>query len=376
VSDGLSALLVTSHPVAPPWDSADKHVAAAILRHPGDVALTYFGRAGHRRGVDAGRRLPLLSRRGKPGTLEQLQALLIGTSLQPAFDVVHAIVTVGPGFGRLVRAWRLVPPALRPPLVHTVPGVGSPAAFAVRDERTTVVAFSERTATVLRDRGASDVVVIEPGIDLDAWPLLEPPAPGPVRILFVGHDDPEGGLQTAIAGAAVAASHGTDVELLLALRTRPPRGAATAASAARAAAARAGLDRVDVHGEGADVQGLLRRASVLVLPGTRLHGKADIPIVVLEALASGRPVVLGDLPEFVALGDAVERVPAGDADSLAAAIRRVADPEPARRAAGRRLVEERYSERAMAARYLDLYRQVAERGAHGVRRRPRMGSAP
>ena len=361
MSRALAALLVTTHPVAPPWDSADKHIAAAILRHADGTSLTYFGRAGQRVArTEGARRLPMVSLHGKPAAAELFQAALLGTLLQPGFDLVHAVISVGPGFGRLVRAWRLVPRRFRPPMIHTAPGIANPAAFASRDERTVVVALSERSASVLRSAGAREVVVIEPGIDLRAWPLLEPARQERTTVLFAGHCDRDGGLDTAIDGVAAAQRRGEDVELLLALRHRPGRSAAREQQEARARAAAAGLDRVEVHGENAPMPELIGRASLVVLPGTRLHGKADVPLVVLESLASGRPVVLGDLPEFEALGDAVVRIPAGDPEALGTAIAELAAAPADGGEVGRRLVERRYSEAAMAAAYLALYARVAE----------------
>jgi glycosyltransferase involved in cell wall biosynthesis len=370
VTPTVSALLVTTHPVAPPWDSADKHIAAALIRHAAGPSLANFGRAARPTPLAGARRLPMLSRRGKPQAPELLQAAVLGTAIQPAFDLVHAVVSVGPGFRRLVQAWRALPRRLRPPLVHTVPGVADLAGFAVRDDRTQVVALSQRTADLLRQAGAADVAVIEAGIDTVLWPLLEPPDTGRTTVLFAGHCDADGGLDTAIDGVARAAREDGDVDLLLALRHRPGRSASREQAAARGRAIAAGIPRVEVHGENAPMRELVRRASVVVLPGKRLHGKADVPFVVLESLSSGRPVILGDLPEYDGLGDVVDRIPAGSAEALGAAVLESARAPSRRREAARRVVEQRYSERAMAGRYVELYGQVLERWG---RERPRGG---
>jgi len=88
------------------------------------------------------------------------------------------------------------------------------------------------------------------------------------------------------------------------------------------------------------------------------------PRAVLEALALERPVVatsVGGIPEIVIDGQTGLLAPAGDPDSLAAAVLRlINDPDFARRlaAAGRRLVAERYTMEAQASALAALYREV------------------
>ncbi len=88
------------------------------------------------------------------------------------------------------------------------------------------------------------------------------------------------------------------------------------------------------------------------------------PRAVLEALALERPVVatsVGGIPEMVIDGQTGLLAPAGDPDSLAAAVLRlINDPDFARRlaAAGRRLVAERYTVEAQASALAALYREV------------------
>ena len=72
-----------------------------------------------------------------------------------------------------------------------------------------------------------------------------------------------------------------------------------------------------------DKWALLRRASLFVAP-SREEGWG---IAVGEALTAGTPVLAYDLPAYAYLGDAIERVPAGDTAAFVAATRRlVADP--------------------------------------------------
>jgi glycosyltransferase involved in cell wall biosynthesis len=82
-------------------------------------------------------------------------------------------------------------------------------------------------------------------------------------------------------------------------------------------------------GQVEEVGPLLSAADVVVLP-SRWEG---LPLVLLEALARGRPVVasaVGGVPEVVTDGEHGRLVPAGDAGALAAALEAlVRDPEEA-----------------------------------------------
>ena len=136
-----------------------------------------------------------------------------------------------------------------------------------------------------------------------------------------------------------------------------------------------------IVGEG-PLAGELRREAValgvsdrVVLAGLRndaraLMGAADavcfssisegLPLVALEALAAGKPLVATDvrgLHELLSDGEDALLVPAGDAASLSAALARTLDDMDLARklAEGGRRTASKYSEQAMVAAYLDLY---------------------
>jgi glycosyltransferase involved in cell wall biosynthesis len=77
---------------------------------------------------------------------------------------------------------------------------------------------------------------------------------------------------------------------------------------------------VTMPGFVADVRPLLAKADVLVLPSAA----ENCPLVVLQAMAAGLPVVasgVGGVPELVADGETGLLVPPGDAEALADALR-------------------------------------------------------
>lgn len=134
-------------------------------------------------------------------------------------------------------------------------------------------------------------------------------------------------------------------------------------------AAQAWGERVWLPGARGDIADILRGFSVFVLPSL----SEATPVVVLEAMASGLPVVasrVGGLPQLVPDGRAGFLADPADLDAFADAIARYVD-DPALRAAhgraGRRHVQAGYSVDAMVAGYDALYtRHLRRKRKHAV----------
>jgi glycosyltransferase involved in cell wall biosynthesis len=123
-----------------------------------------------------------------------------------------------------------------------------------------------------------------------------------------------------------------------------------------------GLDgRVVLAGVRADARAIVGAADAFLLSSVW----EGLPLVALEALAAGTPVVataVRGVRELLVDGESALLAPPGDAQALGAALARVlADSALAERlsAAGRELVAG-YGEQAMVERYLELYEQIVE----------------
>jgi len=119
--------------------------------------------------------------------------------------------------------------------------------------------------------------------------------------------------------------------------------------------------RVRHVGEIDDLPALLATSSVIAFPVDDLYGKVDVPMVLLEALALGVPLVLASEGPLESITSA-SFVSPGDEAGLAAAVERivVGDGAVARAqvARGRELYDTRFVPRAVAARYDDLYEEM------------------
>jgi len=135
-------------------------------------------------------------------------------------------------------------------------------------------------------------------------------APG-TGVLIAGRLSPEKGIDVAIR----AIGHVEDGVLDIA-------GTGPDEAALRALADSAAPGKVRFHGlvDKAEVQRLMLASAVVVVPSRWYENQ---PMVVLEALARGTPVIgsdLGGMPELIEPGATGELVPANDPSSLAAAL--------------------------------------------------------
>jgi glycosyltransferase involved in cell wall biosynthesis len=215
-----------------------------------------------------------------------------------------------------------------------------------------IVAVSEATRRSLVAQGypADRLVTVHNGIDIGEPPQPVRLADGPT-ILEVARLADVKGQRTMLA----ALPH---VDATVVLAGRDLEHAGVYEQELRREAARLGVaDRVVFAGYRADVPALLAGCDVFCLPSLA----EGLPLVVLEAMAIGKPVVataVGGTPELVLDGETGLLVPPGDVEALADALAQLlADPERGQRmgAAGRERARREFDVAVSTARVLELY---------------------
>ncbi len=217
---------------------------------------------------------------------------------------------------------------------------------------------------------ASRVRVIENSSDDMGPPRVAARDDERLRLLFLSNLMPEKGHADLLAALESLAERGSGgIDLRLAGGVDPDVAARVRERAEALANAGIGVELLGrVEGERKREQ--FRWADALVLPSHFLEGQ---PIVLLEAMSAGLPIVASDssgIPFTVLDGEQALIVGAGDIEALAAAIERLRD-EPALRErlgrSGRERYEQRYTHPSFATRVAELLvrRAPPRRAARG-----------
>jgi glycosyltransferase involved in cell wall biosynthesis len=229
------------------------------------------------------------------------------------------------------------------------------------------VACSHEAAAIIRGHGYSGPLSILPqtGVDPEHYsPVPSDSARDGFTLGYVGRFVPEKGIGDLVAALA-----------LLEPRYRLVRvGAGSDEARLRALADTLGVaGRITWHAPvpTTEVPAVMRAFDALVLPSrTTSNWKEQFGRVIIEAMACGVPVIgssSGEIPHVVGDGGIVYLE--GDTTALAAAVRRLGgDPQlqAAYAQAARARVLAHYTQTAVAAQYVSLYRSMLE-SVHGAK---------
>jgi len=230
------------------------------------------------------------------------------------------------------------------PLIVALHGLGGDGNFLVRER--------------LVD-GSHIRLIRGSGVDLDRFKASDLP-PGRPMVLLMSRMLWDKGVGEFVDAARTAEERGADARFVLVGDPDPENPAAIP---------RETLQRwsdsgvVEWWGQRSDAPALLAQARVVVLPSYR----EGLPKVLLEAAASGRPMIATDVPgcrEVVEPGVTGQLVPARDAAGLAEAmLGLLADPERCRQMGtqARRLAEREFGVEAVVSRTLAVYRECLQR---------------
>ncbi len=220
-------------------------------------------------------------------------------------------------------------------------------------EAAAVVAVSEELRRLaLRTSPALRARVIPNAVDVDRFACGDPP--DRFTVLFVGRLIPRKGVDDLVDAFPAIVRRLPEARLVVV-------GEGPLKAALEARARRTGVEGfVDFLGSVANeaLPPIYRAASVLVLPSRR----EGMPNVLLEAMASGLPVITTPAAAEVLDGNGLVVEP-GDASGIADAVLRYAADEGLRRSHGRRSrqIAESLSWTSVAQWHLDIYREMTER---------------
>jgi glycosyltransferase involved in cell wall biosynthesis len=292
--------------------------------------------------------------------------------------LIHLVASIrrpAPGMARAVRTWARV---ARRPIVHSIPSLTEEQFRPGSLVGDVTVVFSEHTKRLLDGMGVSAVEHVFPPVSMPGTPTAEAVERtrsafelGSRAVLYAAHLDAGSGAMDAVRGMALLAPELHDATLVLAVRWRPGEDPEVRLAELRAAASEAGVEhRLRVITSVPDMPALIAACAVTVLVPRSLEGKMDLPLVLLESLALGRPILVSDEPPISeALLGGGRAVPVGDPVSLAAALTMLLSDRDLRAAlgrAGRARVQDLADPGRVARAYGAIYdRLLARRSPQG-----------
>ncbi len=366
-----------SVPLAEPWNGADKNFANLLVRK--DHYNRFIVHTSSEEPWSPPPRVTAIRSRHVSAmpTLEQ-RLREMGYMLRHSglADIIHLVASLqgpSPWVGPALRAWSNI---RRIPLVHTLPSVGDVPIDRRNFPGDATVVVSEHTRRRLEDHGVPNVHRVYPPLEMES---LRPEALqtttgglGERAVLYPAHYGDKSGMSEVIHAFSELRRHpGTEeAVLVLACRSHPWQDPVAERQKVLEQAAGAGIsDRVRVLGNVADMPGLISACAVTALVPKELNAKMDLPLVILESLALGRPVIVADQAPIseALLGGGGYAVPYGDVPALTGSLARLLANAGLRERLGKRgrdAVLEHCDPEKVVERYQMIYERVAGPAHH------------
>lgn len=303
-------VLLATRPLVPPWDEASKNFAYFLGREVREHELTLLTTPEQLSGLpETVTERPIFSS-GHFGLKEKIEFFSALRKARHQYDVTHYLFTPTRTNTAIIRA--LAYPK-RGKTVQTVATLREdlysqnelrPLLFADR-----LIVYTDLTKQKLERLGFSNVTRIYPGIDLD---LYQPRPKHPDTLRKLGFSDHHfiviyPGEYTRLGATDMLTDAfidffqkhpDTDLRFVFACRVKNDADARKKASVEKRftdAHVRGFISFTDTS---TDMPALYNTADVVIFPVENLRGKFDIPLVIIEAYACGKPVILSDLPQF------------------------------------------------------------------------------
>lgn len=363
-------VLFVSKPLTPPWHDSGKNLARDLATGLVDWDVHVMAQ----KGADA--LAPHVTSEpvyGSAGTyaagLRQNLAPLLRLLQPDSLPIYHFFFAPNPKTSMAAKA---VLALKRRKSVHTLCSV--PAEFhGIRNLlfADKVVALSQDTRRKLEQAGVHDVEVIPPCVPLTApvstqrkeraRQLAGVPAQANL-VLFAGDYEFSTASRTCTNALPILLQSG-DVHFVFACRVKREPSREVEARIRSEVQAMPVAPKVHFLNEVDDMEALVAASTVQVMPVDSLYAKMDIPLVLLESLREGVPIVVADYGPLRELmeHDVGLSVPAGSPNALAEAVLRILNEEALRvqfGQRGREVVERYYSPDVMAHKYATLYNDI------------------
>lgn len=297
-------MIVSSVPLAAPWNGGDKNLARLLVLHDDSNRFTVHTSLEEQ--WPESRAQPVRSPHASatPTARQKIDELQYMLRYTASVDLIHIVASLAQPTrltGRSLGGWsRLTGKGI----VHTVPSLGKLPLEAHYFFADATMVVSEHSRQRLLNHGVRNVWRVYPPLDVESVkPTVDPTDLarqldlGLRAVLYPAHYGEDSGIAEMIQAFSMLPSSVADSVLVLACRSHPWQDPFHEEKKVRALASACGIEnRVRVVGNVAAMHSLISACAVTGLVPTRLGSKMDLPLVILESLALQRPVIVVDVP--------------------------------------------------------------------------------
>lgn len=345
-------ILLVTRPLVPPWDEASKNFAYSLAKSFRNPEFEFHLLTAKDKLDGLGENIvqhPIF-RSGHFDFKAKLRLISFLARARHRFDIVHFLFTPTPFNSFLLQK-------IFGSHQNTIQTIAT-----LREEQWTeeqwkqmffakkLVVYTDHSKNKLQSFGFQNVSRVYPGIDLDRF-SPKPKDPGTLERLNLSPRDfvvsyageyARLGATDMIADMLIAhlraeIQKNNHLRFLFALRVKNRADQQKKEELKRRFLDAGILDRIRFSDTVSDVAALYNIADIITFPVADMHGKFDVPLVILEAYACGRPVILSDLPIFKEFSnpDISVTIPRGDGEELWETIEALRADEAKRNALGR-----------------------------------------
>lgn len=373
----MKEVLLITRPIAPPWDEASKNFAYYLAKNITGLRFTLFTH-----GI-----LPDLPEniKQKPiytsndfGFFQKFRLIKNLRKIENDFDILHYLFTPTKQNSFLIK--NFINPC-KNSNVKIIQTIATLREDLYSDEEIKkmlfgdfIITYSDYAKNKLNASGFKNVQRVYPGIDLN----LYSPAPKNLALMeklnlktsdFIISDHGEFtrlGYVNDIVNFIINYAgelRKRNIKLVFAYRVKNEKDAAKKEAILKLLAEKKLTDLVRFPDKFTTLEKMYNLADVCLFPAQNMKGKFDIPLVVPEAMACGKPVILSDLSILKELNNDRNSViiPKGNVNALAEAVFDLYDHPEKRRQIGqeaRKFVEERFDIKKIAEKYREIYNNI------------------
>ena len=289
-------LVFVTRPISPPWDEGSKNLALDLSKkiriNKLSISLLTTGFVLKSVPKDVAQ-IPLYSN-SKLNFFNKAKLFLF--LIRARFDIFHLIFVTTPITSLFVR---LILILKRVRSVQTVASLDKnlPNFFLrLMLYGNRIVCFSKSTADKIKSTGISNVEIIPPGVDVDKFK----PGNKKNKIAFLGELYRMDSFPIVSELVPLLVSELPNYSIVLGFRgsTKPPQERESINKLHKKYSNIKNVDWKDVIGE---MEEFLKDTKLVIIPAKKTQGKFDFPMVLLEALSCGTPIIISPINPLLEL---------------------------------------------------------------------------